>query len=159
MKTLSGTVTLVVLAAVAVVTAFALRGFAQSSPAPTQTEPPDPPEAHDNFVLKIKPRHSLKDGSDKGEEAFMALMNSGKYEVAKGNKVHLRHAKAAKKDEYLPRGAETSQLEIKTDKVTVSQTALEIEAGDLTVIQPHVTVQIASKSPADIKAVLDLMAP
>lgn len=161
MKTLSGTVRLVVLATVAVATALALRGFAQSSPspAPAQTEPPDPPEAHEQFVLKIKPRHSLKDGSEKGEDAFKYLLNNGKYDVGKGNKVHLRHAKAGKSDEYLPRGADTSKLEIKTDKVTASQTALEIEAGDLTVIQPHVTVQIASKSPADIKAVLDLMAP
>jgi hypothetical protein len=159
MKTLSGTVKLVVLAAVAVVTAFALRGFAQSAPSPTQTEPPDPPEAHEKFVLKIKPRHSLKDGSEKGEAAFKALMNNGKYPAAKGNKVHLRHAKAGQNDEYLPSGAATSNLEIKTDKVTASQTALEIEAGELTVIQPHVTVQIASPSAYDMKAVLDQMAP
>jgi hypothetical protein len=160
MKTLSGTVRLVVLATVAVATALALRGFAQSSPspAPAQTEPPDPPPSSEKFVLKIKPRAYLKDQSPAGEEAFAKLLSNGKYSAGKGNKVNLRHAVGAK-EEDLPRGgASSSQFEIKTDQVTVSQTAMEIEVGELTAIQPHVTVQVASKDPADIAAVLDKIA-
>ena len=148
------------LVAVAMVTAVTLRSFAQTAPAPSDTEPPMPPESQEKFVLKIKHRHPLKDSSKTGEDAFKALLNNGKYGAATGSKVHMRHSKAQEKDEYLPAGAGTSaKLEIQTDKVVVSETAKEIEAGGLTLIQPHVTIQIASKSPADIKAVLDLLAP
>jgi hypothetical protein len=160
MKKLSGSIKTVGLVAVAVITAVTLRGFAQSTPAPNETEPPMPPESQEKFVLKIKHRHPLKDSSKAGEDAFKALLNNGKYGAGTGNKVHLRHSKAQDKDEYLPAGAGTSaKLEIQTDKVTVSETAKDIEAGGLTLIQPHVTIQVASKSPADIKAVLDLLAP
>src|ERR1700716_2332423 len=155
MKKLSGSIKTVGLVAVAVVAAFALRGFAQSTPAPSETEPPMPPESQEKFVLKIKHRHPLKDSSKAGEDAFKALLNNGKYGAATGNKVHLRHSKAQEKDEQLPAGAATSKLEITTDKVVVSETAKDIEAGELTLIQVHVTIQVASKSPADIKAVLD----
>ena len=160
MKKLSGSIKMVGLVAVAVVAAVTLRSFAQSTPAPSETEPPMPPESQEKFVLKIKHRHPLKDSSKAGEDAFKALLNNGKYGTAAGNKVHMRHSKAQEKDEYLPAGAATSaKLEIETDKVVVSEIAKDIEAGGLILIQPHVTIQIASKSPADIKAVLDLLAP
>ena len=159
MKTQSGPIKLAILAAVAVVAAITLRGFAQSAPAPTEL--PDPSPSNEKFVLKIKPRHPLKDSTDATEKAFKDLLNNGHYEAAKGNKVHLRHTAANKPDEYLPTGAGASstKLEIQTDKVTKSETAQNIEVEELTVIQPHVTIQVASRSPDDIKAVLDLMAP
>jgi hypothetical protein len=161
MKTLSRTAKFFIFPAIAIGAAIALHGFAQApATTPTPTEPPDPPESHEKFVLKIKPRHPLKDGTKDGEKAFKDLLNNGKYSEAKGNKVHMRHTRAEENDEYLPTGAGTSsKLDIKTDKVTTSQTAKNIEAGELTVIGPHVTIQVASSSPTDIKAVLDQLAP
>jgi hypothetical protein len=161
MKTLSGTVKLVVLAAVAVVVAITLRAFAQSAPKPTPTEPPepaDPAASREQFVLKIKPRRLLPTSTT--EKAFKDLLNNGNYSAAKGNKVHMRHTKwPAEPDECLPTGTVcSSTLDIQTDKVTASETAKSIEAGELTVIGPHVTIQVASSSPADIKAVMDLLA-
>lgn len=161
MKTLSGTVKFVVFPAIAIGAAVALHGFAQT-PTPTEPpDPPDPPESHEPFVLKIKPRHLLADRSPAGETAFKLLLNNGNYSAAKGNKLHMRHTKwPTEKDEYLPTGAATSsKLDIKTDKVTASKTAKNIEAEELTVIGPHVTIQVACSNPGDIKKVLDLLAP
>jgi hypothetical protein len=153
MKIQSGPIKFAILAAVAVVAAFTLRGFAQSAPN-------KPPPSQEKFVLTINTPHPLKDGSKDGEKAFKYLLNNGKYPKAKGNQVHMKHADANEPDEDLPNGAgASSKLEIQTDKVTVSEIAKNIEAGELTLIQPHVTIQVASKSPADIKAVLDLLAP
>ena len=161
MKTLSGTAKFVVFPAIAIGAAIALHGFAQSPAAtPTRTEPPDPAPSHEKFVLKIKPRHPLKDSTKDGEKAFKDLLNNGNYSAAKGNKVHMRHTSAEENDEYLPTGSGTSsKLDIKTDKVTASETAKNIEAEELTVIGPHVTIQVASSSSTDIKAVLDQLAP
>lgn len=161
MKTLSGTIKFVLFPAVAIGAAIALHGFAQAPTAATSTaEPPDPPPSHENFVLRIKPRHSLANASKAGEKAFKDLLNNGHYPAAKGNKLHMRHSDSTETDEYLPTGAGTSsKLDIKTDKVTVSETAKALEADELTVIGPHVTIQVASSNPDDIKKVLDLLAP
>jgi cellobiose-specific phosphotransferase system component IIB len=161
MKIQSGPIKLAILAAVAVVAAITLQSFAQNAPSPTRTEPPDPAEAHEKFVLKIKPRHPLKDSSKAGEDAFKRLLNNGKYSSTKGNKVHLRHAKDSDGDEYLPNasGASSSKIDIQTDKVTASELAKNMASGDLTLIGPHVTIQIACTSPDDVKAVLEQLAP
>jgi hypothetical protein len=163
MKTLSGTVKFVVFPAIAIGAAIALHGFAQT-PTPIPTEPPDPPDptvSQEPLSLRIKPRRLLADPSPAGETAFKTLLNNGNYPAAKGNKIHMRHKKwPSEKDEYLPTGAgPSSKLDIKTDKVTASETAKNIEAEELTVIGPHVTIQVASSSPTDIKKVLDLLAP
>lgn len=153
MKIQSGPVKFAILTTVAVVAAFTLRTFAQSAPN-------KPPSSQEKFVLMINSDHPLKDGSKAGEKAFKDLLNNGKYPKAKGNRVHMKHSDANDPDEDLPNGAgASSKLDIQTDKVMVSETAKNIEAGELTLIQPHVTIQVASKSPADIKAVLDLLAP
>jgi hypothetical protein len=156
MKTLSGTVKLLVLAVVAVVAAITFRAFAQPVPTPTLTEPPDPLPAQEPFVLIIKPRHVLAQGTT--EKAFKDLLNNGHYPAANRNKVHMRHKDPHEADEYLPTGSGTSSnLDIKTDKVTVSKAAQSIADTELTVISPHVTIQVASPSAADIEAVLKLL--
>ena len=152
MKTQSGPIKLAILAAVALVAVFTLRAFAQSAS--------KPPPSQEKFVLTINDPHPLKDSSKAGEKRFKDLLNNGKYAKEKGNTVHMKHTDANEPEEDLPTGSATSsKLEIQTDKVIVSETAKNIEAGELTLIQPHVTIQVASKSPADIKAVLDLLAP
>lgn len=170
MKALSGTVKFVALAGVAVAAIITLRTFAQtSSSTPTLTDPKMPPEpdaSQATFVLKIKNRHLLKDDSDAGEAAFAALLSNGHYETAKGNRIHLRHRRAQWGEHYFPQDRASwpppspppsphAQLNIKTDKVTVSEAARSLANGELTSISPHVTQLVASHNAADITAVLD----
>jgi hypothetical protein len=154
MKIQSGPTKFAILATIAVGTAFALRAFAQSAPN-------KPPPTQEKFVLTINSGATLKDSTPGGEKAFKDLLNyPGKYPKEKGNKLHMKHANPASGEECLPTGAVcSSKLEIQTDKVTVSEIAKNIEAGELTLIQPHVTIQIACPNPDDVKAVLDKLAP
>jgi hypothetical protein len=154
MKSLSGKFQLVALGAIGVGAVLTLRAFAQ-------------PPSSEKFVLRINSHHSLKNSTDAGETAFAALLCNGHYTAAKGNQMKMKHGNAQKPDNEYPRDCGSSgsaagpgaQLEIKTDKVIVSETAKRIEAGELTVIQAHATIQIACPGPGDIKAVLDQLAP
>jgi hypothetical protein len=161
MKTQSGPIKLAILTALAVVAAITLRGVAQSTPTPTPTycDESDPPQGQTTFVLKIKPRHPLKDDTEATKVAFRNLLNNGHY-TARGNKMHLKPSAAGKPEECLPSSGGTStKIDIQTDKVTTSEMAKNIDAEELTLIQPHVTIQIASPSSTDINAVLLLLAP
>lgn len=162
MKTQPGPIKFAILAAVAVAAALTLLGVARSTPTPTPTpcDSSDPAVSYEKFVLKIKPYHQLKDGSKPGETAFKALLNNGHYDVTKHNKLHMKHTLSSDGEECLPTGAAmSSNIDIQTDKVTMSEIAKGLEAGELTLIQPHVTIQIACHSPDDVTAVLNLLAP
>jgi len=152
MKTQSGSIKLAMLVTVAVIAAITLRGFAQSAS--------KPPPSQEKFVLTINSDAALKDASANGEKAFKDLLNTpGKYPKEKGNKIHMKHSSGGA-DECLPTGAVcSSKLDIQTDKVTVSETAKNIASEELTLIQPHVTIQIASSSADDVAAVLAKLGP
>jgi hypothetical protein len=176
MKTPSGTLKIVFAAVCGLFAVVCLRAVATPTPTPTpEIDPPMPPVANDPFVLLMNQRHMLADPSDTGEQAFAELIcYSGHYPGDKGKKnvIHFRHNKKTKdgKQEHFlplscdqfPKSAASSQssgLEIKTDKVIVSEKARTFEDGDLTLIAPHVTQQIAVSSQADLKAVVDSLAP
>ena len=166
MKTLSGTAKLVILAALAVAVAITFRAFAQAPASPrkwppkpgTCKEPPTLPHSDAKFIKKITPRRPLKKMSNEGEAEFAALLCNGHYDGANGNIIHMRHLDSKNGEHCLPKDcSDFADLSIKTDKVIASETAKKIEAGELTVIQPHVTIVIASPTQDDINAVLNLL--
>jgi hypothetical protein len=154
----SGTLTVVALVGLAIVTVLTFRAAAQ---APKSTPDPDV----DKFVLKIaknpKEYHSLKKSDADGEKEFKQLLCDPNHHFDNTKKLHFKSGIGNQEECDLPEGCGTCskspspvQLNIKTDKVTVASAAQSVADGD-----PHVTIQVASKSPADIKAVLDLLAP
>ena len=157
----SGTIKLLALAALSVGVLVSLRALAQS-PAPASRADPD----IDKFVLIIKknPQEyaSLKDGSRPGEAKFILLTCDDNRRYDNTRKLHFKSGHGS--DEFdLPgdctraRSAiPSTQLDIKTDRIIASDAAKRIQAGESTPIgDPHVTIQIASPSAADITAVLD----
>ncbi|SRR6266481_2048198 len=153
----SGTLKVVTLVGLGLATIIAL-GVLESPAAK-----PDPEDV-DNLVLVIAKKNGeyreLKKNDCDGENAFIKLLNNGKY--LKSHKLHFKHKDASQPECELPDGCAActptptprAQLNIKTDKVTVANAAESVADGD-----PHVTIQIAAKSPDDIKAVLDMLAP
>ena len=166
MKTLSGTVKLVVLVALAVAVAITFRAVAQTAASPrkwppkpgTCKEPSTLPKPNAPFVKTIQPRRHLKKMTDQGEAEFAALLCNGRYDAAKGNIIHFKHSNANNGEHCLPQDcADFAQLNIKTDKVIVSETAKRIDAGELTVIQAHATITIACPTQDDVDAVMNLL--
>ncbi len=135
MKTLSGTFTFVVLAAVAIVVIITFRAFAQ----PTQ------PPAAKKFALNIgRTEQDYVDVyKDRFDEALRKLeSHGGQYEIAfKDDDGHVT-------DHY-------HALNIKTDKVTTSKVAQNSPAGESAANDPNATHHLSSDSAPDIKAVLD----
>ena len=134
MKTLSGTFTFVVLAAVAIVVVITFRAFAQ----PTQ------PPAAKKFVLNIG--RTAQDYVDvdktKFDEALRKLArNGGQYEIGFKDDGHVT-------DPY-------HALNIKIDKVTTSKVAQNSPAGESAANDPNVVHLLRSDSAPDIKDVLD----
>jgi len=134
MKTLSGTFTFVVLAAVAIVVVITFRAFAQ----PTQ------PPAAKKFVLNIG--RTAQDYVDvdktKFDEALRKLArNGGLYEIGFKDDGHVT-------DPY-------HALNIKIDKVTTSKVAQNSPAGESAANDPNVVHLLRSDSAPDIKDVLD----
>jgi len=151
----SGSLTVVALVGLALATVITLRAIAQ---------PPTSATGEDEFVLTIKTPpdkyHSLKKNDCAGETAFIVLLNNGHY-LKKTEKLHFKSGIGKQEECDLPgvcaqctEPPSPAQLNIKTDKVTVANTAQSIAGGD-----PNVTIKIASTSPDDIKAVLDSLAP
>jgi len=134
MKTLSGTFTFVVLAAVAIVVVITFRAFAQ----PTQ------PPAAKKFVLNIG--RTAQDYVDvdktKFDDALRKLArNGGLYEIGFKDDGHVT-------DPY-------HALNIKIDKVTTSKVAQNSPAGESAANDPNVVHLLRSDSAPDIKDVLD----
>jgi hypothetical protein len=165
MKNLSGTIKLVVLVAVALLVVITLGAFAQSPkshrwpPKPGACkEPSTLPPTNAPIVEKITKRRHLKKMTPEGEAEFAALLCNGRYDAANGNIIHMRHLDPKNGEHCLPRDcSDFAELSIKTDKVIASETAKGIEAGELTVIQAHATIQIAAPAQKDIDAVLNLL--
>jgi hypothetical protein len=137
MKSLSGTLTLVVLAAIGLVVTLTLRAFAQTSSS--------------KFTLTIEHVAALKDGSDNGKAAFKdTLKKYGK------RGYHVRMVHGNKPDERVDGNDEgnNAKLDIKTDKVTKSEIVKSASGEELTLIQVHVTQNIATRTAADMAQVL-----
>jgi hypothetical protein len=156
----SGTLKVVVLAGLGIATAITLRALAET-PTP-RSEPVD------KFLLRIKPKqgesHALANLTTQSEDDFVDLLCGKKgHQYDKAQKLHLKRIDGNKPEldlpDQCPKASSGSQLNIKTDKVTVSNAAKRISDDELGVIGPHVTIQVATSSPAGIKAVLDSLAP
>jgi len=164
MKTPFGTIGIVTLATViAAVVACTNMGWLPTPPLPDVNldNPPMPTVANENFVYRMKQRRPLKDGSHAGVAAFKALLNNGHYSASKGNRIHFIYTDdttSHKHREWMPdqRAAESAaKLEIKTDKVIVSEKVEGFPTEDLTPISTHVTQQIAVSSQLYLDKVLD----
>lgn len=130
--------------------ALAILGFrAFGGDDPDQPKPPakDPDT---KFVLRIHNRHEVKD-----EDSFKQLLATSGLQLSH---IHMRHSNKGthhgEEEEFPSRGG--AQLELKTDKVVVSEVA---SSGEYTAIGVHVTQLVASSNPADIAKVLDALKP
>jgi len=141
MKTLSGTSKLVILAAIGALAVLTFQAFAQ----PKRTPPPEPPKEKATFVLKIKNVTAVKN-----EQKFKDVLKNLKTQLYEINMVHSQGA-----SEDLPSPTPFAKLGIKTDKVTASETAKNEAGKEYTLIQVHVTQQVASMSISDIQSVLN----
>jgi hypothetical protein len=151
MKTLSGTFKLVVVVmAIGVLTILTFRAFAQ--------QPASAKASDATFTLKIKDVAALKDGSTQGKNDFKETL---KKLGTQSYRIRLVHGNG-QADENINAGPDpgpNAKLELKTDKVTTSEIAKNASTAELTLIQVHATIQIASRNPADIIAVLNKLAP
>lgn len=141
MKSLSGTLILLVLAALGLVVTLTFRAFAQAPSAGPNTK----------FTLTIVGVAALQDGSDNGKAAFKeTLKKYGK----RGYHVTIKNAN--KPDETVDGNDEgnNAKLDIKTDKVTKSEIVKSASGEELTLIQVHVTQNIATRTAADMAKVL-----
>jgi hypothetical protein len=152
---LPGTLKVVVLVGLGLVTILAWRALAQS-PTPNTNRA-------DRFTLKIhtKPHtyHELKTSGCQGEDDFIKLLNNGNY-ISSTPKLHFKRGGSSNVECDLPgqcdpcsKSPSPGQANIKTDKVTVASTAQSVADGD-----PHTTQQVVCKTIADVKAVLDQLA-
>jgi len=163
MKTPSGTTKLVTLATIAAAVVACTNGTwgQQSLPDVNLDNPPMPEVSNETYVLRIKQRRLLKDGTPHGEQAFKNLLNNGRYSASRGNRIHFIYTddKENKKHrEWMPaqgNAGSAAQLDIKTDKVTVSETAQGLPTENLTLISTHVTQQIAVSTQEDLTKVLN----
>jgi hypothetical protein len=147
MKTLSGTVGFALLAVIAIIIVLTIRPLTFATPTPTPTPcPPNLP--HRNFILKIGgPGNEDYVNADKGklDIALGQLGSSAVYQIRfKSDQGHV-------KDCYHP----GDQVNIKTDKVIISEAAKNASAGGAAVNDPNLMNRIQSNDVTDIKKVLD----
>jgi hypothetical protein len=138
MKTLSRKFKLVGFVGIGVVAVFALRVFAQ----PPQAA--EPPASKATFVLKIKNPTEVKNPAH--FEQVLKNLKTQLYDIDMVDE-HGNHKP------IVPSTSPTA--EINTDRVTASEVAKNISAGELTFIQVRTTRQVASMSVSDIQAVLN----
>jgi hypothetical protein len=138
MKTLSRKLKLVALVATGVAAVFALRVFAQAP------EAAEPPASKATFVLKIKKPTEVKNPAH--FEEVLKKLKTQLYDIDMVDE-HGNHKS------IVP--GSSPNAEINTDKVTASEVAKDISAGDLIFIQVRTTRQVASMSVSDIQAVLN----
>jgi hypothetical protein len=141
MKTVSGTVKLVILVAIAALTVLTFRAFAQ------RTLPPEPSKEKATFVLYIKNPTAVKN-----EQKFKDVLKNLKTQLYE---IHMVHSQGQGPPEDIPSPTPFAKLDIKTDKVTVSETAKNEAGKEYTLIQVHVTQRVASMSTSDILSVLN----
>ena len=143
MKTLSGTSKLVILGAIGALSVLTFQAFAQSK----RTPPPEPAASKGTFVLKIKNVTAVKD-----EQKFKDVLKNLKTQLYE---IHMVHSQGHGPPENIPSPTPFAKLGIKTDKVTASETAKNEAGKEYTLIQVHVTQQVASMSTSDIQSVLN----
>jgi len=137
MKTLSRKFKLAALVGIGVAAVFALRVFAQAP------EAAEPPASKATFVLKIKKPTEVKNPAR--FEQVLKQLKTQLYDIDMVDE-HGNHKS------IVP--GPSPAAEINTDKVTASEVAKDISAGELTFIQVRTTRQVASMSVSDIQAVL-----
>jgi len=138
MKTLSRKFKLAALVGIGVAAVFALRVFAQAP------EAAEPPASKATFVLKIRKPTEVKDPAR--FEQVLKQLKTQLYDIDMVDE-HGNHKS------IVP--GPSPAAEINTDKVTASEVAKDISAGELTFIQVRTTRQVASMSVSDIQAVLN----
>jgi hypothetical protein len=137
MKTLSRKFKLAALVGIGVAAVFALRVFAQAP------EAAEPPASKAIFVLKIKKPTEVKNPAR--FEQVLKQLKTQLYDIDMVDE-HGNHKP------IVP--GPSPAAKINTDKVTASEVAKDISAGELTFIQVRTTRQVASMSVSDIQAVL-----
>jgi hypothetical protein len=142
MKTLSRKFKLVGFVGVGVAAMFALRVFAQPP------EAAEPPASKATFVLKIKMPTAVKDPAH--FEEVLKKLNTQLYDIDLADE-HGQHKHIVPS----PGPSPSPRAEINIDKVTASEVAKDMSAGDLIFIQVRITRQVASMSVSDIQAVLN----
>ena len=140
MKTLSRTFTFKVLALLAIgaPAALMIRAFAQG-PSPQR-----PAYAERKLVLKFAKDTEVKD--EAGFKNILIGLGQDQY------KIHYRHEDNTSEDFPPPPHPLTGS--IKTDKVTASELAKSAPTGKFTAIGSHVSYNITSDKPEDIRNVL-----
>jgi hypothetical protein len=159
----TGTLTVVALVGLGIGAVLTFRATAQPT---SHTADPDV----DRFVLTIKKEkdqyHSLKKNDADGEKAFKKLLCDPNHHFDNTKKLHFKSGLGNQEECDLPDqcaacsrspSPSSTGLNIKTDKVTVSNAAQLAADDELTAIGSHVTTQVASRSAADIEAVLELL--
>ena len=116
---------------------FTFRVFAQAP------EAAEPPASKATFVLKIKKPTEVKNPAR--FEQVLKQLKTQLYDIDMVDE-HGNHKS------IVP--GPSPAAEINTDKVTASEVAKDISAGELTFIQVRTTRQVASMSVSDIQAVL-----
>ena len=144
-----------VMAAIGIAAILTFRALAQS-PVPT---PHVPAASKAAFVLRIQSETAVKD-----EENFEDVLKTLKSQLYC---LHMKHSQGHPQGHGLHKGQmeyditggsdACAQLDIKTDKVTMSGTAKSASGEELTPISTHTTIQVPSMSSSDIKAVLDAL--
>jgi len=140
MKALSGTFTfkVLVLLAIGTLAALMIRAFAQGPP------PQRPAYVERKLVLKFAKETEVKD--EAGFKNILIGLGQDQY------KIHYRHEDNSQED--LPPPPHRSTGSIKTDKVTASELAKSGASGEFTAIGSHVSYNITSDKPEDIRNVL-----
>lgn len=138
MKSILGTVKIVVIAVVAVLAGLSFRSFAQ-------------PNAAERDVPERKITLKFKDAQVKNEDNFKAkLCRLGTQQFD----VKMKHSDATKPESIFPPCA-VAKSDIKTDKITTSVVVKNSAADEYTVIGPHVTQKVTSATKAEIQGILD----
>jgi hypothetical protein len=133
MKSLSGSLRIVVLAAVGIGLALAIVSFAQNRPAPG------------SYVLMLKDNVPVK---DKGK--FEAAMRAN-------TKDKMKWKDAQGKDTDVPSGVTSNAPRAQDIQTTQVKSFDNTDRGRLTAIAVHVTIQAAFDSPSGLKAVVDTL--
>ncbi len=136
MRSPSGTIQFVVLAAVGVLAILSVKAFAQSTAA----------EPNTTFFLKIKKTHEVKD-----EAAFLQVLQNVKKKGAI-YKIHMVKADSSTQDL-----SSDAAAGMKTDQVITSQMAKNVSSDKFTAIGVQVTQTVASEDPTDLAAILNAL--
>ena len=149
MKSLSGSLKLLLVAALGTSVIVGVRALADCTAEP-----------QGKYRFKVTKERGVKN-EDTFSDIFDQLSSDAQYCFhMRHSPGHKGHGKYAGKTEYditnMSKGS--SQLDIQTDKVTVSENAAP-SSDELTAITTHTTVQIASPSNSDITTVQNALSP